>query len=153
MRMNASFATITLVLLTVAPLAAQDQMGTEMDKKKMDHGAMAMGDPAMTAVKFTAMAPHRASGSYQMTTVDGKHWIRISDDFTSSGSPDAFVYLAKDGRVDGSSLELGRLAAASGGGSFVIRDAKKAGQYNTVVIYSKAHKLPVAVAPLAPMMN
>ncbi len=133
-------------MFATAPLAAQGSMG--MDKDKMAHGGMGMSDTAMKPVKFMAAAPHMASGSYQMMMVDGKHMLKISDDFTSSGSPDAYVYLAMDGKVDESAMELGRLSTMNGGASFNVRDDKKAMRYNTVVIYSKAHKLPIATAPL-----
>lgn len=124
-----------------------------MEKGKMDHDKMMMKDRTMPTVAFTAVAPHTASGTYQIVVKDGKHWLKVSDDFTSGGSPDAFVYLAKDGKVDNSAVELGQLAATSGGGSFEIKDPKKLAWYNTVVIFSKAHNLPVATAPIHQMMK
>jgi hypothetical protein len=144
-------------LLLAAPLAAQGGMGMAKDKTdkmdhgamgKMDHGQMTMKDHAMPAVAFTGVAPHTASGSYQIVVKDNEHFLKVGDDFRSTGAPDAFVYLAKDGKVDGSALELGQLASPNGGGAFPIPDMKRAAWYNTVVIWSKAHGAAVATAPL-----
>ena len=135
MRMTVSLPAVALALLAAVPLAAQGSMGAgmAMDKDKMDHGAMGMKEPA-------ALSVH-----------DGKLMLMISHDFTMRGSPDAIVYLAKDGKVDGTAMELGRLRVTGGDGSFTIRDQKRAMGYNTVVLYSKSQKLAVATAPLAPM--
>lgn len=140
------------LLLCAAPLAAQAGSGMGMSKSaKMDK--MKMMDHAMPAVSFTGVAPHTASGTYQVVVKGDQHWIKVADDFKSTNAPDGFVYLAKDGKVDGSAMELGELKGGQGGGSFEISDPKKAMGYNTVVIWSKAHNAAVATAPLHQMMR
>lgn len=135
------------LLLLAAPLAAQS--GTGMDKGKMDHGKMMMmKDHAMPAVAFEGVAPHTATGTFTMSVKDGKHFVEISKDFKSTGAPDGFVYLAKDANVDASALELGELPGGQGGGTFAVPTDAKVWEYNTVVIWSKAHHAAVAKASL-----
>ncbi|MFI5235645.1 MAG: DM13 domain-containing protein [Gemmatimonadales bacterium] len=143
--MRPTLALLLLVGLT-APLSAQAGQGMAMDQgKMMDH--------AMPSMTFTAVAPHTASGSYQMVVKDNKHWLTISDDFKSTNAPDGFVYLAKDGKVDANALELGQLAGGQGGGSFAVPVDAKVWDYNTVVVWSKAHHAAVATAPLHAMKH
>lgn len=136
------------LLLLAAPLAAQAGAGMGMDKGKMDHGKMMMKDHAMPAVAFEGVAPHTATGTFTMSVKDGKHVIEISKDFKSTGAPDGFVYLTKDGKVDATALELGELAGGQGGGTFPVPADAKVWDFNTVVIWSKAHHAVVGKAPL-----
>ncbi|MGH7590652.1 MAG: DM13 domain-containing protein [Gemmatimonadales bacterium] len=136
------------LLLLAAPLAAQAGAGTGMDKGKMDHDKMMMKDHAMPAVPFEGVAPHTATGTFTMSVKDGKHFIEINKDFKSTGAPDGFVYLTKDGNVDASALELGELPGGQGGGTFPVPTDAKVWEYNTVVIWSKAHHAVVGKAPL-----
>lgn len=146
--MRMRLTSLALLLLS-APLAAQAGEGMGMGKSDK----MTMKNHAMPAVPFAAMAPHTAAGSYQVVVENDKHSIKLSDDFSVGGAPDAFVYLAKDGKVDASALELGQLTSMSGSSSFTIPDEKKAMEYNTVVIWSKAHGAAIATAPLHQMMR
>ena len=88
-----------------------------------------------------------------MSKHDGKLRVMISHEFTAKGTPDAVVFLAKDGKVDGTAMELGRLRMTAGDGSYAVRDEKRAMGYNTVVLYSKSQKSSLATATLAPMMD
>ncbi|MGB7212021.1 MAG: DM13 domain-containing protein [Gemmatimonadales bacterium] len=136
------------LLLLAAPLAAQAGGGMGMDSGKMDHSKMMMKDHAMPAVAFEGVAPHTAAGTFTMSVKDGKHLLEISKDFTSTGSPDGFVYLTKDGKVDDTALELGELPGGQGGGTFTVPASAKVWEYNTVVVWSKAHHAVVGKAPL-----
>lgn len=136
------------LLLLAAPLAAQVGAGMGMDKGKMDHGKMMMKDHVMPAVAFEGVAPHTATGTFTMSVKDGQHFVEINKDFKSTGAPDGFVYLTKDGKVDATALELGELAGGQGGGTFAVPTDTKVWEFNTVVIWSKAHHAVVGKAPL-----
>ena len=150
--MRMRLAPFALLLLS-APLAAQAGAGMGKGQGKMDHDKMMMKDHVMPAVWFKGVAPHTASGSFTMSVKDGKHTLEVSKDFKSTNSPDGFVYLTKDGKVDASALELGELPGGQGGGTFAIPADAKVWEYNTVVVWSKAHNAAVAVAPLHGKMD
>lgn len=97
-------------------------------------------------VFFTAYAPHSVAGSYQVVTQEGRHWLRLSDDFETRGAPDAFIYLTAGGVVGSTALEVAQIKDI-GGGTFLIPDGSSLSRYDTVIIWSIAHGTAIARAP------
>jgi hypothetical protein len=100
---------MTLSFLCAAPLAAQqtDAMG----KDAMAKDAMAMA-PHGT---FSGAEGHKAKGSYDVVTSNGKTELKLGKDFALERGPDVYVVLSPSERVPAQgSLYLGKLTRFSG---------------------------------------
>ena len=119
MRIRLHWMAMTFSFLCAAPLAAQqtDAMG----KDAMAKDAMAMA-PHGT---FSGAEGHKAKGSYEVVTSNGKSELKLGKDFSLERGPDVYVVLSPSERVPAQgALYLGRLTRFSGEQSFAVPDGR-----------------------------
>jgi Electron transfer DM13 len=150
-----------LVLLTAAPLAAQQDTGMMAHDTGMmahDTGMMAH-DTGMMAhdtgmMKQEGAGPNmmfmgadgaKASGDYQITDVGGRQRLTLTQDFAVPDAPD-LVLLLSSGPTDEDALTLGKLKHPAAGQSFDLPKEKDLGKYTNLLVWSKKQKRAVATA-------
>jgi electron transfer DM13 len=148
MRIRLHWMAVTLSFLCAAPLAAQqtDAMGKDaMAKDAMAKDAMAMA-PHGT---FSGAEGHKAKGSYEVVTSNGKSQLKLGKDFSLERGPDVYVVLSPSERVPAQgALYLGRLTRFSGEQSFAVPDGTDLGDYSYVVLWCKKYSVPMGTAAL-----
>src|SRR3990172_3817727 len=84
-------AVLAVALFLVSHLAAQaddtakqeamkkaEMMKAEMMTKEMNHGV------------FSGANGHTVSGGFEVVAADGKHWVKLGDDFSLDNAPDPY---------------------------------------------------------------
>ncbi len=96
---------------------------------------------------------YMSSGSAEIQTVDGKHFVVFGDDFSTPAGPDLVVYLTKNlgptERADiQAGIELGELKSTAGKQVFEIPQGIDISEYFSVTIHCRAFNVPWSYAPL-----
>jgi hypothetical protein len=138
MRIRFQWIAVTFSLLCGAPLAAQQ---TE-----------AMGKDAMAIVPhgtFSGAEGHKAMGSYEVVTSNGKTQLKLGKGFSLERGPDVYVVLSPSERVPAQgALYLGKLTRFSGEQSFAVPDGTDLSHYSYVVLWCKKYSVPMGTAAL-----
>lgn len=150
------------ILLCPAPVAAQqdsammahdssmmshDSSMMSHDSAMMDHGQM-MGQDKMAGdnMMFMGAGDQKASGDYQLIEANGKHQLKLTDNFVVAPAPDLHLVLATGSAPGKDALDLGKVSRTPAGQTFDLPKGKDLSKYTTLLVWSKKEKRVVASA-------
>lgn len=132
-------AVALVISLAATPLAAQETMTKEKD-------AMAMA-PHGT---FAGAEGHKAKGSYEIATAEGKTQLKLGSDFSVEKGPDVYVVLSPAAKVPAKgALFLGKLTRFDGAQAFDVPAGTDLGGYTHVVLWCRKYSVAMGTASLA----
>jgi hypothetical protein len=104
---------VTCSVLVAGPVAAQQTDAMAKDAMH-DHDGMAMAPHG----RFTGAEGHKAAGTYEIVTTEGRTELKLGKDFSVERGPDVYVVLSPSERVAAQgALYLGKLSRFSGVGT------------------------------------
>lgn len=127
-------------------MGKQDKMDTMGKDKMMGDGAMGMGANTM----FMGATGQKAAGDYQVSEVDGKQALKLTERFSVAPAPDLHLVLSTGPAPVEGSLFLARLKQTEGAQSYDLPRGKDLSRYTTLLVWSKKEKRAVATAEWHP---
>ena len=96
---------------------------------------------------FTGLAGHSGRGTAKLLSVDGKHYIRLEDDFRVTNGPDLFAYFGRNGRY-APEARLAALKGNEGSQNYEVPAGIDPARYSEVWVWCRAFSVPFARAEL-----
>lgn len=96
---------------------------------------------------FTGLSNHVTTGGVTVARDGERFVIRLHEDFSLDGAPDAVVGLGHEGRYDARTF-AGELRSLTGAQDYVLPAAVNADAFGEVYIYCRRFDVPLGVAPL-----
>ncbi|MGH7702190.1 MAG: DM13 domain-containing protein [Gemmatimonadales bacterium] len=136
-----------------SPLAAQADDKEAMKKDGMKHEEMAKDDKmAKDAMGphggFAGAGDHKAGGSFEIVTVEGKQQVKLSDDFWVDKVPDAYLVLASADQPDGKSVYIAKLKHLKGSQAYDLPKGTDPSGFTRVLLWCKKFSVLIGSADL-----
>jgi len=131
-------------VLVAGPVAAQHTDAMAKDAMH-DPDGMAMAPHG----KFTGAEGHKAAGTYEIVTMEGRTELKLGKDFLVERGPDVYVVLSPSERVPAQgALYLGKLSRFSGEQSYAVPSGTDLSGYSHVVLWCRKYSVPMGTAAL-----
>ena len=128
-----------------------------VDEKINDIMALPSGSPTATEApmapeivsqgEFAGLAGHSGRGTAKLLFANGKHYIRLEDNFRVTNGPDLFVYFGKNGSYV-SEARIAALKGNEGGQNYEVPSDIDPSQFSEVWIWCRAFSIPFAKTEL-----